>query len=201
MRPAQGHMKETIRKVAIDLFHKKGYFATAMSHIAIGSGIRKASIYHHYTRKEDILMEILETTMADLTESLNSYLYGVTEIEGRIRAAVRSHVKFHCDRQKEVLIADSELRGLTAKNYKSIVRRRDVYERIFQEMIRDGMEQGRFVRKNVKVLSYAVLTMCTAVAHWYNPDGSLSREEIIPIYEDAVVGMLTGNSGDVSTTG
>jgi hypothetical protein len=31
-----------------------------------------------------------------------------------MRAAVRGHVRFHLDRQKENFIANSELRGLTA---------------------------------------------------------------------------------------
>ncbi|MFP4036687.1 MAG: TetR/AcrR family transcriptional regulator [Desulfobacteraceae bacterium] len=189
-------MKRNIKETAIDLFYKKGYFATSMSNIALGSGIQKASIYHHYSRKEDILFDILITTLDDLIEYLNDSLYAVKEIEDRLRVAIRSHVKFHCDRQKEVLIADSELRGLTAKNYKSIVARRDAYEAKFQEIIQQGIDNGIFLKTDVKVVSYAVLTMCTSVATWFNPSGRLPKEDIMDIYEELVLnGLKAGNRG------
>lgn len=186
--------KETIKKAAINLFYKKSYFATAMSNIALDSNIRKASIYHHYASKEDILIDILMTTMKELTTYIENRLQGIENIDQRMRAAVRAHVKFHCDRQKEVLIADSELRGLTASNFKSFVAQRDAYEKIFQDLIVQGMNQGYFAAGDAKVISYAVLTMCTAVAHWFNPAGRLSGNQISTIYEDLVVTRLLKES-------
>jgi len=183
-------MKQRIKEVAIDQFYKKGYFATSMSSIALGSRIKKASIYHHYSRKEDILFDILTTTMDDLIEYLDSFLFVVKGTEDKVRAAIRSHVKFHCDRQKEVLIADSELRGLTAKNYKSIVAARDRYEKKFQELIQEGIEKGIFPQTDVKVASYGILTMCTSVATWFSPDGRLSKDEIMTIYEELILNGL-----------
>jgi AcrR family transcriptional regulator len=189
-----GQMKKRIKETAINKFYKKGYFATSMNNIALGSGIQKASIYHHYSSKEDILFDILITTLDDLIDYLDDCLYGIKEVEDRLRAAVRSHVKFHCDRQKEVLIADSELRGLTAKNYKSIVERRDLYELKIQEIIKKGIKDGIFSNTDVKVASYAVLTMCTSVATWYNPKGRLSRQDIMQIYEQLVLNGLKAGS-------
>ena len=51
-------MKEKITRVAIELFHQKGYFATSVSEIAGQCGIQKASIYYHYPSKENILFHI-----------------------------------------------------------------------------------------------------------------------------------------------
>lgn len=186
--------KEIIKKAAINLFYKKSYFATAMSNIALDSHIRKASIYHHYASKEDILFDILMTTMNELDQYIDSSLEGVENTENKMRAAVRAHVKFHCDNRKEVLISDSELRGLTAGNYKSFVACRDAYEKKFQDMINQGMTQGYFASGDVKVISYAVLTMCTAVANWYKPDGRLSGDQISTIYEELVVTRLLRES-------
>ena len=191
---SQAPTKEIIKKAAINLFYKKSYFATAMSNIALDSHIKKASIYHHYASKEDILFDILMATMEELTDYVSVCLTGVENIENRMRAAVRAHVKFHCDRQKEVLIADSELRGLTASNFKSFIAQRDAYEQFFQEMIAQGMEKGYFASGDVKVISYALLTMCTAVAHWFNPKGRLTGDQIAGIYEELVVTRLLKES-------
>jgi len=186
------HMKEKIKTVAVDLFYKKGYFATSMSDIARGSGIRKATIYHHYANKEDLLFDILKMAMADLEQNLAASLEGVDGAEARLRAAVNSHVRFHIERQKEVLISDSELRGLTAENYRSVIRRRNAYERQFQQILEQGLAEGVFAAGEAKVISYAILTMCTAVAIWFRPAGRLTKDEIALIYEDFVLQGLKG---------
>ncbi len=184
------HMKDTIISVAIDLFFKKGYFATSISEIARGCGIQKASIYYHFPGKEDLLFAIMQSTMTDLTSRLNAELAAADRIEAKMRAAVRNHIRFHLDRQKETFIASSELRGLSADHFKAVVDQRDAYERIFQNLIGSGISEGIFVHNDIKILSYAILTLCTAGATWYRPEGRLSAEQIATIYENFVLNGL-----------
>jgi AcrR family transcriptional regulator len=183
-------MKAKIKTVAVDLFFLKGYFATSISAIARGSGIQKASLYYHYASKEDLLFHILETIMDDLTGFLQQNLSAFSDVEGRMRAAVRGHVQFHLQRQKETFIANAELRGLNPEHYRAIVKKRDAYEAIFQELIRAGRSQKVFSEGDTKILSYAILTLCTAGAAWYNPKGRLSVDEIAAIYENFIIGGL-----------
>ena len=186
-------MKDTIKTVAVDLFFKKGYFATSISDIAKGCGIQKASIYYHYASKENILHYIQTITLAELTAYLRRNLDGLQDIEDRMRAAVRSHVRFHLNRQKETFIANSELRGLTSDHYGEIVRMRDEYEQIFQQIIRAGCDAGVFVPVDVKVLSYAILTLCNAGAIWFRPEGRMPVDAIADIYEAFVLrGLKSG---------
>lgn len=188
-----GQMKAKIKAVAVDLFFRKGYFATSISEITRGSGIQKASLYYHYTSKEDLLFHILETIMDDLTGFLQENLAEYTHIEDRMRAAVRGHVQFHLERQKETFIANAELRGLSAEHYRDVVEKRDAYETIFQGLISDGQDREVFAPGDVKILSYAILTLCTAGAAWYRPDGRLSVDEIAEIYEDFIInGLMNG---------
>lgn len=191
------HMKDTITGVAVDLFHQKGYFATSVSEIAARCGIQKASIYHHYASKENILFQIHKVTMEDLTGSLRGNLAGLTDVEARMRAAVRSHVRFHLDRQKETFIANSELRGLTPEHYREIVSMRDEYEQIFQQIIREGCDAGVFADVDVKILSYAILTLCNAGAIWFKPKGRMPVDAIAGIYEAfALRGLKRGRPAE-----
>ena len=185
------NMKEKIKAVSTELFFKKGYFATSMRDIARGSGIQKASIYYHYSSKEELLFSILNSTMDDLMAGLQNSLSGVADVASRMRTAVRSHVCFHLERQWENFIANSELRGLTQPYYRSIVEKRDAYERIFQDLIQEGISLGVFARGDVKILSYAILTLCTAGASWYKPTGRLTVAEISRIYENFIINGLT----------
>jgi AcrR family transcriptional regulator len=184
------HMKDTITSVAIDLFYTKGYFATSISEIAGGSGIQKASIYHHFPGKEDLLYCIMQHTMVDLMHALDTCLSGISDVECQMRAAVRSHVLFHLQRQKETFIASSELRGLKPNHLSVIIDYRDRYEHKFQDLIATGIQEGIFAHNDVSILSYAILTLCTAGAAWYKPDGRLSAETIAVIYENFILNGL-----------
>jgi hypothetical protein len=134
--------------------------------------------------------------MDDLTASLKQGLAAAQGIEQRMRAAVRSHVCFHLKRQKENFIANAELRGLTPEHYRSIVKQRDEYESVFQDLIRRGMNERVFADVDVKILSYAILTLCTAGATWYNPNGRLTVGEIADIYENFILsGLKQGRFG------
>jgi AcrR family transcriptional regulator len=188
-------MKETILHVAVDLFFEKGYFATSISGIAAGCGIQKASIYYHYSNKEAILFAIMDRTMQELVDHFAQSLEGVADVEARVRAAVRSHVEFHLRHQKETFIASSELRGLSDAHYRAIVARRDTYEGFLQELIIAGIEEGCFAEGDVKILSYAVLTLCTAGASWFNPEGRLAIDAIAGIYEDFILSGLKQGRG------
>jgi len=187
-----GNMKNTIKTISINLFYKKGYFATSISDIAREAGIQKSSIYYHYSNKEELLFDILKTTMVDLDENLESQIKGVQGAEEKMRAAIQSHVIFHMERQKEVIISDSELRGLTVDNYKNIMKMRDDYERKFQSLIKEGIEKGIFADMDFKVASYGIITMCTAVSTWFNQSGRLSKEEVAKIYTDFIIHGLKG---------
>jgi AcrR family transcriptional regulator len=187
-----GDMKNTIKGISINLFYKKGYFATSISDIAREAGIQKSSIYYHYSNKEEILFDILKTTMVDLDENLETQIKDVQGAEEKMRAAIQSHVIFHMERQKEVIISDSELRGLTVDNYKNIMKMRDNYERKFQLLIKTGIEKGIFTDMDFKVISYGIITMCTAVSIWFNPSGRLSKDEVAGIYTDFLIHGLKG---------
>lgn len=189
-------MGETIKTAAIDLFFRQGYFATSMSAIARACRIQKASIYYHFASKEELLFSIMTTSMDDLMAYLTDNLASIADVEDKMRAAVNSHVNFHLNRQKETFIASSELRGLSPEHRSAIVEQRDAYESIFQELIRKGIDQGIFPQGDVKILSYAILTLCTAGASWFNPKGRLSVEAIAAIYESFVISGL--KAGDLA---
>jgi AcrR family transcriptional regulator len=180
-------MKNNIKKAAINLFYKKGYFATSMSTIAKATGIRKSSIYHHYATKEDILLDIFRTTMNELQDALQKQLGQAVGAKAKIKAVIYCHIIFHVRRQKEAIIADSELRGLTAGNYKEIIHMRDDYEKLIQVVLEEGVSEGVFAESDIKVISYAILSMCTTVCTWFKKSGRLSKESIADIYADFIL--------------
>ncbi len=57
----RGSTKREILEAALELFSVQGYEATSVSQIADAVGIRKASLYSHFSGKQEILDTLLET--------------------------------------------------------------------------------------------------------------------------------------------
>ena len=186
-------MKNKIKAIAIHLIYQKGYHACSISNIAERVGIQKSSIYYHYLNKEELLYGILKDTMEDLNESLERSLRNVEGTEERLLAMIRNHLNFHMDRQKDVIISDSELRGLTADNLRSVIRLRDEYDRKMRDIIKQGIDEGIFINKDPRVVANAIITLCTQTATWFNPLGNLSKEEIMDIYTKFIFDGLKVN--------
>lgn len=60
--------KEKIRAVAMELFMKKGYYATSISDIAKQAGISKGLLYNYYKGKEELLSEMVEARIREVVE-------------------------------------------------------------------------------------------------------------------------------------
>jgi AcrR family transcriptional regulator len=60
--------REEILDAAAELFTTRGYAATSTRSIAEAVGIRQASMYYHFARKEDLLRELLGQTVTPSLE-------------------------------------------------------------------------------------------------------------------------------------
>src|SRR5215467_9766289 len=58
-RRSGAHTRSEAQRIALSLFSSQGYEATSMQQIADALGIKKASLYYHFTGKEDILRSLL----------------------------------------------------------------------------------------------------------------------------------------------
>lgn len=183
--------RESIMAAAVEMFAMYGYHAAPLRDIARKAGIQAASIYHHYPSKQALLMEIMESHMLRLNYALEQIMQQYDEPLQQLREAIASHIRLHTSYKEEFFIIDTEIRALEGENRTTILGLRDHYEHLLQEILRDGVEQGIFRRGDVKVESYAIIAMCTAVASWFRPDGRLSVQQVVEMYREMIVpGLL-----------
>lgn len=65
-RPKTPIEKKTLLMIARELFAKKGYDATSMMSIAEAAGISKASVFHHYSSKEQLYLSALSVIIDEM---------------------------------------------------------------------------------------------------------------------------------------
>jgi AcrR family transcriptional regulator len=66
--------REQILEAAAKLFVSQGFAATSTREIADHVGIRQASLYYHFAGKDEILVELLRTTVRPTTDKVEKIL-------------------------------------------------------------------------------------------------------------------------------
>jgi AcrR family transcriptional regulator len=182
--------REAIHDAALELFARLGYHATSMRAIAAEARVQPAAIYHWYASKEEILVQLQDDFMEQLTERVLAGMERHQRPALRLAAAVREHVVFHGRHTRAAFVTDSEIRALTESRRVALIAKRDEYQRMFSEVIRDGIRDGSLRTPDVHVATYAILLQCTGVALWFDPSGPLSLEEVAELHVELVLGSL-----------
>lgn len=182
--------REAIHEAAIELFARLGYHATSMRALAAAARVQPAAIYHWYPNKEAILVQLQNDFMEQLTERVIAGIERQDRPALRLAAAVREHVVFHGVHRLEAFVTDSEIRALTEGPRELLIAKRDDYQAIFSEIIRDGIRDGSLRSSDAQVATYAILLQCTGVALWFDPQGPVRLEQVAELHVELVLGSL-----------
>ena len=194
-------VSERIRNAAIALFRARGYHGTSVRALAHAVRIEAASLYYHFPSKQNILFGIFERTMDDLLEGLRGAVEGRSSPEERLREAVRFHVRFHTERQDEAFVSHSELRSLTGPNLRRIIGKRDRYEAMFHGLLAAGVRAGVFEVADIKLVTIAVLILCSGVADWFSEGSRLDADAVADGYADMILRLVRRTAGSGSAVG
>jgi AcrR family transcriptional regulator len=75
---------------ASELLHLHGYLGLSMDDVATGTGVRKASLYHHFPGgKEQMVLELAMNVMQDFETRLLAALEGVRGVRAQLTAVIR----------------------------------------------------------------------------------------------------------------
>jgi AcrR family transcriptional regulator len=186
--------REAIHSAALELFARLGYHATSMRAIAAAARVQPAAIYHWYSSKEAILVQLQDDFMEQLTANVVAAMDHHDRPAMRLAAAVREHVVFHGLHPRAAFVTDSEIRALTEGPRLELITKRDAYQEIFSATIRDGIRDGSLRASDARVATYAILLQCTGVALWFDPRGPLKVEQVAELHVELVLGSLRASA-------
>lgn len=184
--------KRKIKETALDLFGQKGYEETSLSDIAAVVGIKKPSIYNHFSSKEEIFTEVIE----DLIQSeINSYhrLYD-NEYAGSAIEQVRKVFDSFCHRLlttqearlwKRVSFYPPEpFKGFISKKFYEL---EVEYSQLLRSIHDSGKRSGYFMHIDVEQFTASFLCLIDGVFlehHYYTEEIFKERiESVWKVYE------------------
>lgn len=184
-----------ILAVGCRLLFEHGYAGMTMRQIAARLQIKAASLYYHFPSKQYILFDLMRATASELLEGLRRITQSDDGAEQQLDSAIRWHVLFHTQKREEAFVSHSELRSLEPENLKAILKLRHEYDRLFDSILQRGQREGVFEIEDVSVVRNSILTMCTATAGWFSPEGRLTAEQVAEQIRNFVRAALIKRNG------
>jgi AcrR family transcriptional regulator len=190
---------ERVRAAAVKLFAAKGFHGTGIRDLAQEAELSSASLYHYMGTKEDLLVEIMATSLRRLLDAAAKATAGAADPVARLRALVALHVLAHAAQPAETRVVDNEVDALSDAARARVVALRDEYEGLWAQAIEDGAAAGVFHTAHPAVTRLALLEMCSGVARWYSPRGPLPLDGLAVHYAELALRAL-GHPGEVAVT-
>ena len=171
--------REAIMDAAKRLFGTYGYVATTMRQIASEVSMEGGSLYYHFKSKEELLSVLLSDGNESLIRAAEECLARHPDDPvAALRDIMTAHMQILIGDRVRFIIATTDLNRLSAEQRKRIIAQRRAYEKVIQDTIVRGVDAGAFRPCNVKVVSYAILSLMNGVGFWFKPDGPLTLEEV-----------------------
>lgn len=193
-RSADG--RSDIEAAALRTFYERGYYGTSTRDLAAAADMTAASLYHHFTNKQDILRSVMTQIMHEALRTTRAALLRAgSSPADQLAALVRAWVEFHALRQIEAKVGLAELNSLEIEGRRVVVALRDEQELMFREVVERGCALGDFQTAHPVEAARAILNMGTAVATWFRVDGSRTSGELAETYSELALAMVNGPVG------
>ncbi|MFV1950002.1 MAG: TetR/AcrR family transcriptional regulator [Anaerolineales bacterium] len=191
--------RKEILRAAAQIFQEKGYHASSMQDIAEAVELKKGSLYHHVKSKQEILLALLDEALEMIIDRLDQINSQDLPPDLKLRQAMRSYLTFLADNRSIASVLLLEYRSLEPELKKLHIPRRDQVDRIWQEIITEGISLGVFQTAHPALITKALVGVLNWTITWYREDGALSPTEIADHFSDLFFqGLLTHKSTNES---
>jgi AcrR family transcriptional regulator len=183
--------REGILEAAARIFSEKGFHATSMQDIAEAVQLQKASLYHHFSSKQEILVEILDEALDLINNRLEIVRSQSLSADEKLRQAMVSYLQTITENQNLAAVLLLEIRSVDPELKARQASRREKFESLWKDLIIEGKQQGIFNNVDPSLTGRAILGVMNWTVTWYRPDGPRTANEIAVVYADLLLkGLL-----------
>jgi AcrR family transcriptional regulator len=170
-----------IQDAAVELIYEHGFEKMTNQMLARKVRIKKATLYHHISSKEDLLFQILKrATSEGIREAIQAEI--PKKPEEQLKRFVELSLPSGLKRKREAFIANSELRSLSPEHRRIHLGLQRSHSDILRRILERGMAAGTFEVLDSHISTAAIQQMLIGTYSWYKPEGRLTEKELISIY-------------------
>jgi AcrR family transcriptional regulator len=184
-----GGTRVEILKAAAAAFRKLGYHGATVEEIAAALHMKKGNLYYYFRNKEEILFACHQYSLDRLLAILDDIERSGVSPDQKLRRLISAFVHTILDELHGTALG-LDLEALSAAHLRTVIVRRDRFDKGMREVLKEGIRSGTFVYADAKLLSFAILGAVNWIPRWYSPDGPSTSEEIAEIFADYLIGGL-----------
>jgi AcrR family transcriptional regulator len=170
--------REEILEAAAQIISQKGFHATSMQDIAEAVNLQKASLYYHVSSKQEILLALLDQALDLLIERMQGVVERPLPADEKLRQAMQVYLTSMLEYRDLAAVLLLEHRSLEPEYRSRHIPRRDRFERLWRDLIQQGLDEGRFICSDPGMASRALLGVMNWTITWYRPEGASSPQAI-----------------------
>jgi TetR/AcrR family transcriptional regulator, cholesterol catabolism regulator len=170
--------RDEILIAAAQIFSQKGFHATSMQDIADAVNLQKASLYHHVSSKQEILVEILDRALDLVIKRMQEVMAQPLAPDEMLRQAMIVYLTTLLEHRDLAAVLFLEHRSLEPELHARHIPRRDCFEGLWRSLIQQGLDAGLFCCVDPGMAARALLGVANWTITWYRPAGFLTPREI-----------------------
>lgn len=171
-----------ILNAALQVFRAKGYHGSSMQDIADAVGLRKGSLYHYITSKEELLGRIFQAALGPLLAEAQEIAARPAPTSAKLEALLEAHLRAIASNLEALSVYLHEWRVLEGSELDTVRQQRRRYKEIVEAILAEGIGSGELRAHDHRVVALGILGMANWVYTWYRPEGRLPPEEIARIF-------------------
>lgn len=163
--------KAEIVHTATELLSAHGYQGTSLEDVAEQSDIAKATLYHYFSGKDELVEAVLEALTVDVIERLNAQLDTVRDRSylEQLRTLIREQVRILTDTAPEVATVFSWPKTWPESFTDTIKDSRRRHDAIFRQVVEAGIAAGEFDCPNPDVALHCLHGVLNQSSLWIRP--------------------------------
>ena len=161
-----------------------------MNDIADAVSLRKASLYHHVSSKQEILLEILDQALELLLNRVSPITASNDPADKKLRLMIQEYLQILVENIDLATVLLFEHRALERRQHNRHVPNRDKFEALWRDTIAEGVRSRLFKCEDPAVAARALLGIMNWTITWFHPNGEKNIEQVANDYSNLLLGGL-----------
>ncbi len=149
-----------------------------MQDIAEAVHLKKASLYHHFSSKQEILLVLLDRALDLVTERVSTAMAEGATADEKLSQAIAAYLETMESHAALAAVLLFEHRSLNPEYRELHIPRRDGFEKLWRDLVQEGVESGVLKTADPAMSVRAMLGTMNWTMTWYRPNGRLTMRQI-----------------------